>query len=150
MLETFHSGVALYSMARQTNKKKYKKHANRIRRTIDDWIQKGNPNVKHYQCLLNAEQAVLDEDYEEAEKLYRGAIALAARTGYLQDAGLANERYADFLFQVLSKEYEANYHIQEAIKFYKEWGAEAKAQFLSESWHRSLVSYFRKRNTTYP
>ena len=150
MLETFHSGVALYSMARQTNKKKYKKHANRIRRTIDDWIQQGNPNVKHYQCLLNAEQAVLDEDYEEAQKLYRGAIALAARTGYLQDAGLANERYADFLFRELSNEYKANYHIQEAIKFYKEWGAEAKAKFLAESWHRSIVSHLRKNNMTYP
>ena len=150
MLETFHSGVALYSMARQTNKKKYKKNANRIRRTIDDWIQKGNPNVKHYQCLLNAEQAVLDEDYEAAQTLYRDAIALAARTGYLQDAGLANERYADFLFKELSNEYEANHHIQEAIKFYKEWGAEAKAQFLAESWHKSLVSHLRKDNKTYP
>jgi hypothetical protein len=93
---------------------------------------KGNPNVKHYVCLLDAEAAALRKDEKSAKSNYLQAIAFAARTGHLQDAALCNERYAEYL-QGQSKERneeEVKYRLLEAIRFYEFWGANAKVQKL--------------------
>jgi hypothetical protein len=126
MLETFNRAVALYAMARRTKKRKYKVQANRIKKTIEKWVKSGNPNVKHYHLLLSAEQAALSKNYTWAEENYKKAIVLAARTGHMHHAALCNERYADFLLQELSDEEEAKYRMEEAIRFYEEWGAVGK------------------------
>jgi predicted ATPase len=134
MMETFHRGVALYAMARQTKKRKFVTHANRVRRTLQAWVKKGNPNVQHYYRLLCAEQAALDGRCRNAEVLYKSAIVLAGRTGHLHNAALFSERYADFLNRegshIARADEEAKYRIEEAIRFYNEWGAEAKVQIL--------------------
>jgi predicted ATPase len=131
MLETFHRGIALYAMARRTGKAKYRKPANRIRKTIKKWMVSGNPNVRHYHYLLRAELAALDKDNEAADAFYRDAIKLAARTGHLHHAALFNERYADFLRHNVLDDYEADYRIEEAIRFYKAWGAQGKVRILA-------------------
>jgi hypothetical protein len=131
MLETFHQGVVLYAMAQRTRSPKYRKRATKIRKTIKKWMDNGNPNVLHYHFLLRAEQAVLDKDYEVADALYRDAIKFAARTGHLHHAAFFNERYADFLRHIVFDDYEADYRIEEAIRFYKAWGAQGKVRILA-------------------
>jgi predicted ATPase len=128
MMETFHRGVALYAMARRTKKRKYKTAAKGILKTIATWAKSGNPNVKHYHSLLMAEQAALDMKYKAAESLYKDAVVLSARTGHLHHAGLINERYSDFLLQELGDEEEASFRRGEAIRYYKEWGADAMVE----------------------
>jgi predicted ATPase len=132
MMETFHRGLALYVMARKTKKRKYKKPAKQIRKLIKTWIQRGNPNVKQYYLLLSAEHAALRKEYKDANVLYQKAIVLAGRTGHLHHAALFNERYAEFLLEELSDEEEALYRIEEAIRFYREWGAIRKVGTLIE------------------
>jgi len=117
-------------MARKTKKQKYKRWANKIRKTIKTWKEKGSQNVVHYLFLLSAEHAVLNKNYQAAMKHYKQAIVFAARSGHLHDAGLFNERYADFLRHRLGDEDEANYRLNEAIKFYSDWGAKAKVELL--------------------
>lgn len=82
--------------------------------------------MKHYHSLLSAEHASLNRKDRAAESHYKDTIRLAARTGHLHHAGPFNERYADFLRHELEDEGEANYHIEEAIRWYTEWGAERK------------------------
>jgi predicted ATPase len=132
MMETFHRGLALYAMARKTKKRKYKKPAQQIRKMIKTWIQRGNPNVKQYYLLLSAEHAALRKEYKPANVLYQKAIVLAGRTGHLHNAALFNERYADFLREELSDNEEALYRIEEAIRFYRHWGAVRKVETLLE------------------
>ena len=93
-------------------------------------LKRGNLNVSHYVCLLNAEQAALDKKFDKAEDLYREAIRVAARGGYLHDAAIANERYADFLQNVTSSTSEVKRWVEEAIRFYREWGATHKVELL--------------------
>jgi predicted ATPase len=131
MMETFHRGVALYAMARRTKKLKYKRRASRILKTVGKWLDKGNPNVKHYHSFLSAEQSALNKDYKTAEVLYKDSIRSAARNGNLHHAALINERYGDFLLHELGDEEEAKYRTSEAIRFYREWGAEAKVEMLT-------------------
>lgn len=133
MIEKFHRGVALYAMARRTKKLKYKRRAARILKTIESWIDNGNPNVKHFHSLLSAEQAALNKDYKRAESLYQDAIRSAARNGSLHHAALSNERYGDFLRYEMKDEEEAKYRTTEAIRFYRLWGAQAKVDMLTAS-----------------
>jgi predicted ATPase len=141
MPETFYRGIALYAMARKSRKRIYKKHAKEIRKTIQKWDECGNPNVKHYHALLRAEQAVLDKEYSVADDCYKYAIGLATRAGYLHHVGLFNERYSDFLKKVMSDDLESEYRLDQAIKFYKEWGAKAKYERL-EAEASMLMSEF--------
>mmetsp|Transcript_10591 Transcript_10591/g.25578 ORF Transcript_10591/g.25578 Transcript_10591/m.25578 type:complete len:280 (+) Transcript_10591:662-1501(+) len=132
MMETFHRGVALYAMARRTRRRKYLNPARRIRKTIKKWGKNGNPNVRHYICFLDAEHSAVSKRYKEAEVHYQQAIKIAAKTGYLHHAGLFNERYADLLKVHMKNEEEAVYRLQEAIRWYGEWGAALKVKMLIE------------------
>jgi len=135
MIETFHRAIALYVLARQTGKRKYRTQANRLRKTIEKWHNGGNPNVVHYHYLLSAENAALTNKHAVAEEMYKKATAMAARTGHLHHAGLCNERYADFLLHQLSNEEEAKYYLAEAIRYYEEWGATGKVASLKNKFN---------------
>jgi hypothetical protein len=134
MIETFHRGVALYIMARKTKKRKYKTHASKIRKTVKTWVKAGNPNVEHYDLLLDAEHAALNKSsYDCAEKLYLEAIELASRMGYLHHAGLFNERFADFLHHKRRDAEKSVHFLNEAIRFFEQWGATKKVKMLKNS-----------------
>lgn len=126
----FMRGIALYAMARKTRMRKYRRQAKRVRDKIGGWLKAGNPNVTHFYPLLCAEQAALDRKREEAKRLYHDATVLSARTGHIQFAALANERYADFCRHELGDENEARFRIAKAIRYYQEWGAHAKVEQL--------------------
>ena len=131
LIETFHRGVALYAMARRTNLRKYRNPANTIRKVVQKWARSGNPNVSHYEKFLDAEDYGIRGKHERAEANYQEAIKLAAKTGHLHHAGLFNERYADLLF-IMKNENEAVYRLEEAIRWYSEWGDKLKVKALSE------------------
>jgi hypothetical protein len=137
MWETLCRGISLYAMARRTKKQNFKKHALRVKKTIETWFDSGNPNVKHHLRLLNAEQAALDGKSDKARQLYGEAVSLAARAGFLHDAALANERYADFVLD--DDRDEAAYRLGESVRFYSRWGATRKVELLRES-QRGLVT----------
>jgi len=143
MCDPFLRGICLYAMARKrSNNKKSKqftKAALKARSTIHSWLKKGNPNVKHYAALLDAEHAAMRGRKEAASEFYKDAILLAARFGFVQDAGLANERYASFLLDVAKDEDSARYHLEEAIRYYRQWGASKKVSMLMEGPYSHLL-----------
>eukprot|EP00957_Ditylum_brightwellii_P190644 14513538-Ditylum_brightwellii.AAC.1 len=48
---------------------------------------------------------------------------MAARGGYVHDAALAQERFADYLLNSVGDFQEAKHHLEGAIKRYTGWGA---------------------------
>ncbi|CAJ1970138.1 unnamed protein product [Cylindrotheca closterium] len=131
MFETFHCAVALYGMARKTKKRKYKRLAIKLRHRITKWLHRGNPNVHHYVLFLQAEQAAVDGNTDTANKGFQEAVRLAGRTGHLHHAALFNERYSDFLRHNMKDGENAAFRMQEAIRFYGEWGADGVVRALS-------------------
>lgn len=118
-------------MARKTKKRKYKTRAVKIRRTIKQWIKDGNPNVEHYDFLMDAEHFSLkSNEYDMAHDFYQRAIGSACRLGHLHHSALCNERYADFLLNSRSDKTAALYRLSESIRFYEEWGAVGKVNEL--------------------
>ena len=119
-------------MARKAKWSKYSRAAYRVRKKIAGWVRNGNPNVKHYECFLEAEHTALKGKRSAAKVKYEEAIRKAARTGHLHHAALFNERFADFLQCDLSDEEESSFRLKEAIRWYKEWGAKRKVEMLKE------------------
>ena len=131
MTDMFLKGISLFAMARKTRKRKYTNLAKKSLASIKDWAEKGNPNVKHCESLLEAELAALNGRKHVAKKHYEVAAILAGRGGFVRDAALANERYGEFLLEDMCDREDAAFRFQEAIKLYLEWEARAKAELLS-------------------
>ncbi|KAL3937754.1 MAG: hypothetical protein SGBAC_007200 [Bacillariaceae sp.] len=123
MQETFHRAISLYVAARRTKKRKYKKHAKKLRKTIRKWKQEGVPNVIYYCIFLEAENSALEGNHADAETHYKKAIQFVSRSGRVHHAALFNELYSDFLFRERNDKDEARYRIEQAIRYYEDWGA---------------------------
>ena len=126
----FRCAVCCLAMARATNQRKYLKYGKYLTRVIKGWVEKGNPNVTHYESLLDAQLALVAKRYHVAKKHYETAALLAARNGYNHDQALINELYAEFLYTQMGDRSEAEYRMSEAVKLYDEWGAAAKVKQL--------------------
>ena len=111
----------------------YKHHAKRIRKAIHKWKSAGNPNAVYYCIFLDAEHAALQGKRAEAETQYKKAIQFAGRSGYLHHAALFNELYSDYLLREHNDTDEARYRLEEAIKYYQDWGALGKVEMLQKS-----------------
>jgi hypothetical protein len=127
-------GVSLFSMARKTHKKKYKREALKVLSAVKEHVKKRVLNVYHHEALLEAECAAMDGESELARHHYGRATVLAGRRGFLQDSALANERFAEYLLNDLCDTEEATYRFQQATRLYHEWGATAKADILFEQY----------------
>lgn len=132
MMETFTRGMCLYIMARKSKKRAYKKHAQKVHKTIKSWIRKGNPNVKHYDLMLKAEAAALDGKLDAAEGWYQSAVVSATRRGHVHESALVSERYGEFLLNDRNDPEEARHKFDDAIRRYGEWGAAKKVRMLRE------------------
>lgn len=132
----FAGGVCCYAMAALASsrgkRKNYRKLATKARCTLKGWVRQGNPNVLHYEALLDAEKAALAGKKKAAERNYQSSIAIATRLGFIHDAALANERYSNFMLTVLKNQQGAAYHLREAIQLYSEWGAVKKVEQLQQ------------------
>ena len=113
----------------QMGKRKYKRLGLKNAAVVRSWTKKGNVNCLHLETLLDAEQARLESKANSAIKSYESAIVLSGRRGFIHDQALACERYADFLFS-LGHKADGTSRLQDAIKWYEEWGASAKVHQL--------------------
>ena len=60
------------------------------------------------------------------------------RGGFIQDAGIANERFGAYLLS-LGLDSDARYHVKEAIRCFSEWGATRKVTLLREDYANLLT-----------
>mmetsp|Transcript_6651 Transcript_6651/g.9568 ORF Transcript_6651/g.9568 Transcript_6651/m.9568 type:complete len:258 (-) Transcript_6651:166-939(-) len=126
MPETFSRGVSLYAMARALKNRRWQVEARKVHKIIRKWSRDGNPNVVHYESLLNAEKSVLKGKYDLAEQYYRTSRDAALQRCARIDAAMATERHGEFLINQRGKTKEGIRVFQEAIDLYKETGAFAK------------------------
>jgi hypothetical protein len=134
ILDTLMKGVSCLAAAQETGKKKYAKLGQIIRSKIKKWLAMGNPNVKHYESLLDAEWKAFKGKSFDAVKHYEATILMAARAGYQHDAALATERLGAFHLRVTGNREDAAYQIGRSIQYWGEWGAVAKVRHLEEKY----------------
>ncbi|KAL3920119.1 MAG: hypothetical protein SGILL_003422 [Bacillariaceae sp.] len=137
--EPFSRAMCLYAMAATTKQKKYLKAARKARSKISRWAKMGALNLVHQAFILNAEEAAVRRNTKHAKQCYRQAITASVRGGFLQDAGVANERYALFLLEHDAID-NTKHYMKEAIRCYEEWGAARKVQQLASTYEWLLES----------
>jgi hypothetical protein len=142
MQDTYLKGVSCFAAARETGKSHYAKLGEICRSKIKKWIHKGNPNVKHYEALLDAEALVWQGKYSTAMKSFELAVLLAGRGGYQHDAALASERYGEFHLSIMKDNEEGIYRLKEAARYWRCWGAHAKVEALER--HSAAVGRLQK------
>jgi hypothetical protein len=136
MWDALLTGVSCFAAAKQTGKKKYLKMGKIFRSKVKNWVVQGNPNVKHYESLLDAEWAAFKGKKFDAIKHFEAAILLAARGGLQHDAALATERLAEFYFHStgIHDREEAAFQVRQSIRYWGEWGAIAKVRHLEQKY----------------
>lgn len=153
--ETFSRALCLYAMAIETggnsnsststsnssssSSSRYLKAAREARQSIATWVSNGAINLVHQLLFLDAEDAVAKGSsfsHKQTKKLFGKAITTAVKGGFLQDAGMVNERFAVYLNskEGSSKKSDASFHMKEAKRYYTEWGAFRKAALLEEKY----------------
>ena len=76
-----------------------------------------NPNVAHYDALLDAEMASLRGDTFSAARYFEAAVLYSGRRGLTQDRALAHERYGEHFLRLGPNHIQdAEFQIGEAIK----------------------------------
>lgn len=138
-IETFHRGIALFATARRTRRRKHRAEAMKVKKQVAKWAKAGDPNIQHYELLLNAEEAVLDKKFARADALYKKAISNAARIGHIHHAALFHERYAEYRLEIRGDRDDCKYHMDQAIRYYTEWGAVGKAEQLLKQKDTTLI-----------
>jgi hypothetical protein len=139
MGDMFCRGISLFASA-QNNHKRWpaKRYGRKILCTFQSWFKQGNPNVKHYEMILTAESARLNNKKSldaVVVSLYRKGIVCAARNGFVQDAAIASERLADYIMTVKRDDKDAAIlQYKEAERFYAAWGAERKVRMIREKY----------------
>ena len=132
-LEQFYRGLNLYVAARRTGNISYKKAATKILKQVQDWANnKGCVNIVGPAKLLAAEDAALHRKKRlVCSRLFEDAISICSKDGFRQNAGLASERYADYLLE-MGDPSAACSQLSSAIDNYKKWGASRKVEMLQD------------------
>ena len=139
--EPFPRGLCLYAMANETRQTKYLSAAQKVRSNMSKWVRSGAINLVHQLLILDAENEAAKGNEHLARKAYGKAIAASVRGGFLQDAGIANERYAIYLLSIGWDGDDACFYIKEAVRYFSEWGASRKVEHLKEK-HANLLTGF--------
>lgn len=132
MFEVICKGVSCAVAARITGKKAHRKNAVAIHRRVKSWIQQGNPNVAHVEAFLDGQLSAIAGKQHAAIKSLQVSIVIAARGGLLLDAALFSECFGEYLME--SDCDEATFRLQEAIKYYREFGAHRKVHILEKKY----------------
>jgi hypothetical protein len=117
--------------------KRYQRAADQTRKRVKFLVQHGCVNHVHVLHILDAEYYACHSKHDQAKRSYQQGIVDAARSGYIQNAAIASERFAEYLIEE-NQLTEGRFRLQESMKFYKEWGANRKVDLLVKK-HQSLL-----------
>ncbi|CAJ1947283.1 unnamed protein product [Cylindrotheca closterium] len=130
----FHSRVFFYALIsienyRITKKVQTKNDAKKYTGFLKNLVEQGAVNVNHkFQLLQAGLMSLAPKDPTKVVRKYERAIALASRTGFLQDSALGNYLCAQFCLSQPDQVDSASRFIEEAYKQYQSWGAAEVAE----------------------
>jgi signal transduction histidine kinase len=110
------------------------------------WSVNAPQNFLHKWNLVEAERQRVLGNNDRAREHFDRAISGARRNGYLNDESVANELAGKF-YRAVGDDYSARYHIEEACRKYREWGAFAKADLLEKEFNNTLDDARQNRQT---
>ncbi len=136
--------LAAYSLVAPENRPKILQQTEENQQQMEQWARYAPDNFQHKYELVEAEKARVLGRVAEAMEWYDRAIASARDAEYIQEEAIANERAAEFYFD-LGRSKIAQVYLIDAYAAYLRWGATAKVQQL-ELHYPHLLSSKRVRD----
>lgn len=123
--------LAILNSCPKNMQRKYIKDISKNQKKMKKWAKHCPDNFLHKYQLVEAEKARVLNREKEAMDLYDFAIKSAAQSGYIYEEAIANERAAEFYFNI-SKEKIAQVYLVDSYYGYAKWGAISKVNQLQE------------------
>jgi predicted ATPase/signal transduction histidine kinase/tRNA A-37 threonylcarbamoyl transferase component Bud32 len=136
--------LATYPQVSLQEQEQYLQQVQENQQKMQQWAANAPANFQHKYELVEAEKARVLGQTVEAMDLYDRAIASARDQEYIQEEAIANERAAEFYFE-LGRSKIARIYLIDAYAAYLRWGAMAKVQEL-ESRYPEFSSQKRVRD----
>jgi PAS domain S-box-containing protein len=130
----FYSALTLAASCPTTPSSERRRHLDAVaahRAKLAAWAVTCPENFADRAVLVEAEMACLEGRELDAERLYEQAIRLAAKQGFVQNEGLANELAARF-YGTRGLETIARAYLRNARYCYERWGAHGKLRQLDQ------------------
>lgn len=116
-----------------------RRHLRKTIRKFKKWAKHAPMNQTHRLCLLEAELAYINGEYERAAKTYDEAIACACEHEFLFGEALCHERAALFYLEQRQEKI-ASMYLMDARYAFDKWGAVVKCQKLDEQYSLLLAT----------
>lgn len=120
---------------RQTKKNKYRSEAHGYMKRLKKLVKEKAMTSLHKYLLVSADFAATfgkQGDGSKTKAMFEKAISSASRSGFMQDAALANELCGLF-FESCNDQVWARWYLSRAAETYRDWGASTKVAQLLES-----------------
>lgn len=129
--EAFASGLACIARARKTQERRMVRRAKAHLNVLLTWTKDGNVNCHDMLLLLQAEMMSIEKNLDVAKvrKAYDTAISSSARSGYVHNAAIANEKAALF-FEQQGDSFWFEHYMEKAHEKYTQWNAWGKVRQL--------------------
>ena len=128
---TFLEALAYLKSSRSASswlgKRKRKRQALKLLKTLNGWLKKGDDNVRHFMHILMAECYVLEGNERSAEDNFKAAISIAELGGFYHDEALAHE-LAGAWYKGQGKDSLYTFHLESSQRLHTEWGATTKVE----------------------
>jgi len=122
----FYTSLLAISEYQNTQKEEYLELLKNNQIQMQTWVKNCPENFLHKYQLVQAEEARIEgKPFNEVIQFYKSAIENAQTNEFIQDAALASELYAKYLFAV-GEDMFAYPYLKQAYRLYKQWGATAK------------------------
>ena len=131
------SRLAVISTLADDEKKRCLEIIDNNQKKMKKWAGFSHTNTMHKFYLVAAEIEQHKGNMVLAAEYYDLAADLAVENMYIQEAALSNERAVIFYTKMGRKKI-ARLYLEDAIKYYKEWGAETKIKYLEEKYSDCL------------
>ena len=96
-------------------------------------------NLSHKLLILDAGFLSLSSKKEElVQQAYEKAIKMATRTGFRQDAAVANLHSGLYCLNVRDDKYRASDYISRSVELFEDWGAVGVAQHMVECYSHDV------------
>ena len=128
----FHCAMSCVALAHRdgATHRTRKQQAKKFLKKLKGWANKGNPNVQHYESLLEAELASCNgKPFVVAAKHCECAILMSGRMNFMNGFGLAHEKFGDHCSRNGDIAGAKDHH-QRALESHHAWGAAARVELL--------------------
>ncbi|WP_299404927.1 AAA family ATPase [Acaryochloris sp. IP29b_bin.148] len=123
------------------------KEVRRYKKKLKNWAYSCPENFLHKYQLIEAEEARILGNGNDAMEFYDLAIKSSSKYGYLHEEAIANERASEFYFEN-GREKIAQVYLVDAYYGYAKWGAISKANQLQERYPEVFSRLQRSSQST--